>query len=97
VLAIIARFAAPYLTKMVVPQDRVEDMRRWICFLIRHHERQRAAVMYDQIVSLNIATIKEDIDVVVCLNKHAEVASLCERLERYQRAQQDELDIKGHE
>lgn len=53
--------------------------------------------MYDQIVSLNTATIKEDIDVVVCLNKHAEVASLCERLERYQRAQQDELDIKGHE
>lgn len=82
---------------MMVPQGRAGDMRRWICFLIRHHGRQRAAVMYNQIVSLNTVAIEEDIDVAVRLNKHVEAAGLRERLERYQRAQQDELDIEGRE
>lgn len=53
--------------------------------------------MYNQIVSLNTVAIEEDIDVAVRLNKHVEAAGLRERLERYQRAQQDELDIEGRE
>lgn len=53
--------------------------------------------MFDQIVSLNTAAMEEDIEVAVHLNKHAEAARFRERLGRYQRAQQDELDRKGHE
>jgi len=79
-------FCRAIMVKIMVPQDRAEDMRRWICFLIRHHGRQRAAVMYDQIVSLNTAAIEVDIELAVRLNKNAETAGMRERLERYHRA-----------
>lgn len=90
-------FCRAHVIKTMVPQDRSEDMRRWICFLIRHHGRQRAAIMYDQIISLNIAGIEEDIEVAVSLNEHARAARLRERLRGYRRGQQDELDMKGRE
>ena len=94
---ILCPFCRATMMKTMIPQDRAEDMRRWICFLIRHHGRQRAAMMFDQIVSLNIAAIEEEIGVAVRLNKQAEAAGLRERFERYQRAQQHELDTKGNE
>lgn len=53
--------------------------------------------MYDQIISLNIAGIEEDIEVAVSLNEHAGAARLRKRLRGYQRGQQDELDMKGRE
>jgi len=90
-------FCRAILFKMMVPQERAEDMRRWISFLIRHHGQQRAAMMYDQIVSLNTVAIEEDIGVAVRLNNHAEAAGLRERLEHYQRAHKDELAIKSRE
>lgn len=90
-------FCRATLIKDMVPQDRSEDMRRWICFLLRHHGRQRAVIMYDQIILLNIACIEEGIKEAVRFHKHAEEVGLRERLERYQRAQQDELDSKCRE